>query len=154
MTTRIPPELKEHLQFLWCERIPLAQAMGITIVRLDDDGLQLAAPLAPNRNHMGTGFAGSLGTVATLAGLGLAFALLGAREDTDVVLQDSRARFLEPVTDGFLAICPMPSHREVDRYLKSYQQRGRARLALEAKVYQDTTQVVQFNGRFVAVKRG
>ena len=48
------------LERRWHEEIPLSAAMGLKIVDGDDGALTLRAPLEPNRNVHGTGFAGSL----------------------------------------------------------------------------------------------
>ena len=52
------------LERRWHDEIPLSAAMGLKIVDGDDGALSLHAPLAPNRNVHGTGFACGRGRCA------------------------------------------------------------------------------------------
>ncbi|MGD8828046.1 MAG: YiiD C-terminal domain-containing protein, partial [Gammaproteobacteria bacterium] len=51
--------------------IPLIAHMGVEVCPVGEDGIRLRAPLAPNSNHIGTAFGGSLHGLATLACWGL-----------------------------------------------------------------------------------
>ena len=106
--SRIPEsrDVLGHIQGLWDECIPLAAKMHARITGLDDSGIEVSAPLEPNRNHMGTGFGGSLNCLAVLTGWGLVMALVGEARATDIVIQESRMRYLKPVTGDFFARCP------------------------------------------------
>jgi hypothetical protein len=42
------------------ERIPLTRALSAAAEAWDGRTLRMGAPLAPNRNHLGTAFGGSL----------------------------------------------------------------------------------------------
>ena len=70
--------------------------MGVHVERFDESALILTAPLAPNHNHLGTAFGGSLATLATLAGYTLLWLELGDRE-SHIVIQESQIRYLAPV---------------------------------------------------------
>ena len=61
----------ERLQGFLDEHIPLTRAIQLRVASLDDSGLRLEAPLAPNVNDKGTAFGGSLASLLTLAGWGL-----------------------------------------------------------------------------------
>lgn len=58
-----PTELTSFLH----EQIPLARALSIEIIKADDHEALVMGPLAPNRNHMGTAFGGSLSAVLILS---------------------------------------------------------------------------------------
>ena len=49
------------------QNIPLTKAMGLKLLEWDGTALLLSAPLAPNSNHQGTGFGGSLYGVGVTA---------------------------------------------------------------------------------------
>ncbi len=49
------------------EKIPLTKAMGLHVAESNARRLVLEAPLAANRNHLGTAFGGSLHALPTLA---------------------------------------------------------------------------------------
>lgn len=97
-----------RLQSLWSQHIPLAHAMGVEVRRLDDAGLQIGAPLAPNRNHIGSAFGGSLQGLATLAGWGVTLVAAGPHYSPGVVIRESRMRFLAPVLGDLLATAAWP----------------------------------------------
>ena len=80
--------LRETEAFLH-DQIPLTQAMGVRLESYDASGLILTAPLAPNHNHLGTAFGGSLATLAILAGYTLLWLELGDRS-SHIVIQESQ----------------------------------------------------------------
>lgn len=145
-------ELVHRIEKLSLHRIPLAQHLGARITGLDEDGLTVAAPLAPNRNHMGTGFAGSLASVATLAGWATALAEAGAAPGLHVVAQGLAMEFLRPVDGDFEAWCRRPERPVVERMLRQLSARGRARLQLEVIVRQSGVDAATLTGRFVLKK--
>ena len=59
---------KLELEAYMRENIPLARAMDVRFDELTPLSAQLSAPLEPNLNHHGTGFGGSLASLALLAG--------------------------------------------------------------------------------------
>jgi len=144
--------LSEQMEQLWHERIPLAAPLGIRIVGLDERSLVVTAPLASNANHMGTGFAGSLLAVASLTGWGAVVAVLGRVDIAQVVVQETTASFMEPVTGDFRAhgILPDPEARE--RFLDAFRRRGRARVAIVVEVVQAERVVMRAESRFVALR--
>ena len=136
-----------------CARIPLVGHLAASLAHLDDSGLVLRAPFAPNRNHMDTVFGGSLQTLATLAGWGMTLVLIEDRDSVDIVIRDSHARFRKPVTADFDAFCPMPEKSVVRRFNDRLQKRGRARLELPVIIRQDGKTAAEFSGGFVAIKK-
>ncbi|TFG38857.1 MAG: thioesterase, partial [Candidatus Aminicenantes bacterium] len=56
--------------------MPITKALGLRVIGRDGTDLIFSAPLAPNINHKGTAFAGSLNATATLAGWGTIWLLL------------------------------------------------------------------------------
>src|SRR5690606_6825838 len=72
-TTPTDPEsLAAALERELLAEIPLARAMQLSVAAYDGATLALAAPLAPNGNDKGCAFGGSLASLMTLAGWGLA----------------------------------------------------------------------------------
>lgn len=141
------------MERLWRERIPLAAHLGIELLRLDTQGVELAAPLEPNRNHMGTGFAGSLLAAASLAGWATVVALLGSAEAGRIVVQETHATFLEPVTASFRALGRMPDPRTCARFRDAYGRRGRARIRIVVEILQAQRVAMRAESRFVAARR-
>jgi thioesterase domain-containing protein len=138
------------LQATLATEIPISNAIGLTVVNCDQDGMTLAAPLAPNINHKDTAFAGSLNAVLTLAGWSLIWLIVYTQGiPAKVVIQDSAIRYLRPVTRDFAARCRMPEPREVERFLLMLRKKGRARLELQAEIEENSTIAVAFSGRYV-----
>ena len=142
------PRLKQ----LWAEGIPLASAMQVEIRRLDERVLELAAPLAPNRNHMGSAFGGSLQGLATLAGWGVTLIAAGDPDRQHVVIREAQMRFFTPVSGELLAAAAMPSAAAIAAFHGALAERGRARLTVAVEVRGPGDSVAaRFVGEFVAL---
>jgi thioesterase domain-containing protein len=144
----------QRLGALWAGGIPLASAMRVEIRRLDEQLLAVAAPLAPNRNHMGSAFGGSLQGLATLAGWGVTLIAAGDPEAYHVVIRDAQMRFLEPVAGELLAEAARPTAGAVAAFHATLAQRGRARLTVPVIIRGPGDSVAaRFVGEFVALAR-
>lgn len=144
-------EWTERLQRLWSEQIPLAGAMEVEVRSLDERGLCLAAPLAPNRNHVGTAFGGSLQGLATLAGWGATLVTAGMPEGVGVVIAAATMRFIAPVTGELVAVAAWPAPAAAAEFRHQLATRSRAALEIEVVVSGPATPVAaRFSGRFVA----
>ena len=80
MTLSIASFGREYLQRRIVGEFAVAKHMGIVVESADDSAVVLRAPLAPNANHKGTAFGGSLYSVAVLAGWAWATRYLASRE--------------------------------------------------------------------------
>ena len=137
--------------------IPLSRNLGIELHSWDGSALLISAPLEPNTNHQGTGFGGSVYSVAVTAAWGLvelALADLGLKGD--VVVQTGSIDYLEPVSTDFYAICRLPGGEVPERFRKGLARHGKARLDLTTEVFcgapnnsPKADPVAVFQGRFV-----
>ena len=142
---------QRRLEQLWAEGIPLASAMAVEIRRLDEHLLELAAPLAPNRNHMDSAFGGSLQGLATLAGWGVTLVAAGTPGARHVVIRDAQMRFLAPVSGELLAQATMPTPAASAVFRAALADRGRARLTVPVEIRGPGDSVAaRFIGEFVA----
>lgn len=132
-------------------RIPLLTQMSVQPVRLDDAGLLLQAPLAPNRNHMGTGFGGSQQAIASAAGWALVLALVEQPDDLDIVIQESRMEFFRPVTADFDIFAVAPDVKAINKFKRALNERGRARIRIQVEIRQNEKLKAMFTGMFVAL---
>ncbi|WP_225073093.1 YiiD C-terminal domain-containing protein [Desulfuromonas sp. CSMB_57] len=133
--------------------IPMARVMGVEVVAWDGRALLLGAPLAPNHNDKGTGFAGSLATLATLAGWALATLLAEKLAGPcQVAIFESELRYLRPVTGDFTARCTVPDEVACERLSTTLRARGRGRVALTVEVLQGDEVKVNFRGRYAVWK--
>jgi thioesterase domain-containing protein len=130
--------------------IPLVRAMQVRVAACDASGLTLAAPLAPNINHEGSAFGGSLAGLATLTGWGLVWLLLEPVHATHIVVSTSQIDYLRPVTDTLAAHCPWPGEAALDGFRKTLARRGKVRITLHVRMLQQQILCARFSGDFVA----
>ncbi|HEY8900174.1 MAG TPA: YiiD C-terminal domain-containing protein [Chthoniobacterales bacterium] len=133
------------------EKIPLTRTMGVRVVAAGEGGFEVAAPLAVNHNHLGTGFGGSLSALATLAGYGLVWRELGDR-DSHVVIRDSAMRYLRPVRGDLRARCHRPGEDVLAEFRGTYFRTGRARLGLRVTIDDGGELAADFHGTYVALR--
>ena len=116
-------------------------------------GLVLDAPLAPNRNHLGTAFGGSLHTLPTLACYAVVWMLLReAGIDGHVVVKRSQASYREPVSATLRAICDRPTPARAAKFVADLRRHRKARLDLSAIVAGSNGKAaVEYAATFVAI---
>jgi len=134
------------------QSMPITDAMGLRVVAREGTGVVLGAPLAPNINHKGTAFAGSLNATATLAGWGTIWLILrehGIR--SHVVIQDSAVHYFRPVRGDFTARCKGPTAAGIQRLVDAVRKKGRGRLELDVTIADSGGDAVKFHGRYVAL---
>ncbi len=137
------------------QSMPITGALGLRVTGREGTGVVLTAPLAPNINHKGTAFAGSLNAAATLAGWGTIWLLL--REHgvhSHVVIQDSAVHYVRPVRGDFTARCKGPSATAIERLVNAVKKKGRGRLELDVMISDEGGDAVRFHGRYVALGEG
>lgn len=145
-----PADAVRLLQEYLDHAIPLVPQMQVRVVELGAHELVLEAPLEPNRNHIGTVFGGSLNALGTLACWGLVWLALHGR-GAHIVIHEGRMKFDRPASGAFHAACAIPGDDMLGSFIAQYEQRGRARIALTAKVSCDGADVATFEGRFAAI---
>src|SRR5690348_17824213 len=86
------------LQQTLAAEMPICTPMGIRATAWDGRELAMEMPLAPNRNHQYSAFAGSLNALCTIVGWGTVFLMLH-REGLsgNIVIRRSQIRYLRPV---------------------------------------------------------
>lgn len=145
------PTPHEALTTVWADRMPITTALGIAVAELDARQLSLVMPLAPNRNHKGTVFAGSLSALATLTGWSVVWLMLrDAGVGAHVVIQDAQIRYLAPTRSDVTATTDFPDAISWQRATTGLLRRGKARLTLGAVLRDADGEVVAtFSGRYV-----
>ena len=116
------------------ESIPLSEAMQFTIESLDNEAIRVTAPLEPNINIHGTGFAGSIYSVAVLTGWALATHILeDAGLEAELVVAKAEIRYRAPVT-GELNCATTVDTGVRDAFLRATREQGKGLLRLEIAV--------------------
>ena len=108
--------------------------MGYRITELTDRRISVTAPLAPNRNIHGTGFAGSLYGLGMLAAWGLcAHIIARAGLDADLVVVEATIRYRAPVRGDIACHCSITDDA-AQAFIDDLAAKSRARIALEVAI--------------------
>lgn len=135
------------------DNIPLARAMQVSAQVQADGSVRLVVPLAPNVNDKGTGFGGSVATLATLAGwveTQRQLDLAGVADTVEIVVQRGQTRYLLPITDEFFAVAEATEPAEAERFIRMFQRRGLSRLAVRIAVRCGDDVCAEFDAEYVA----
>jgi thioesterase domain-containing protein len=145
---------RDYLQQRIAVEFALARHVGIVVESADDGAVVLHAPLAPNANYKGTAFAGSLYSLAVLAGWAWVTRYLAARGvSADAVIQESNTRFLVPVEGELTACAAAPSAAQIDKFRKMLQRAGRGRIRVRVEIHYGDALATLFEGVFAAAIR-
>ena len=154
MSNLVPDSMSTRgLEAFLHEKIPLTKAMGLHVAESNAHRLVLEAPLAANRNHLGTAFGGSLHALPTLACYAALWTLLReAGLDGHVVVKKSAASYRSPVTGKLRAVCLRPPAGLAMEFIADLRRHKKARMVLTAIVEgAEGKPAVEFSGTFVAV---
>ncbi|MDN7141415.1 thioesterase domain-containing protein [Pseudomonas sp. JQ170] len=133
--------------------IPLTREMGLQVLDWEQQRLRLQLPLEANVNHKSTMFGGSLYCAAVLVGWGWLHLRLreAGIDDGHIVIQEGQISYPLPVTGAAIAVCEAPEEKVWERFVATYQRRGRARLNLHTQVSNADSDeaAVMFSGQYV-----
>lgn len=142
--------LASNLEATLNNEIPLTKALGIRVESASSTQVCLKAPLENNTNHKSTAFGGSLYSVAVLTGWSLVHIMLKQQEiNAHIVIHHSEIDYLMPVQQDFTACCEIESNRQLEKFLATYQRKGKARLTLTVVIKQAGKVAVWFKGQYV-----
>lgn len=143
-----PSELEAYLH----AHIPLTRAMAVSAVSIGDEGVVLAAPLAPNINHRDTVFGGSASALAILAAWSLVhLKLSGEATGYRLVIQRNTMSYEAPIAGDFSARAYLPQGTDWDRFVAALARRGRARIAAVSELIFDGNVAGRLEADFVAL---
>lgn len=132
--------------------IPLSEAMQFSIEELELDAIRVTAPLQPNINIHGTGFAGSIYSLAVLTGWALCTHIIDEfKLDAELVVGRAEIAYRAPVTGDLDCRCGTDTAQR-DTFLAEFRDRGKGRLVLDIDVGDRPQASLQ--ATFVAVARG
>ncbi len=144
----------EQLQQYLYQHIPLSSAMQVSIDHVTYDEVKLRAPLTPNINYHDTVFGGSASTLAILS----AWSLLNIRIyqaglDCTLVIQRNKMEYEKPITDTFTATAQIQATENWEKFIRTYERIGKARIRAVATLAHQEQRVGFFQGEFVALHR-
>jgi thioesterase domain-containing protein len=152
---RFAPMESEHLssslQRYLLKQIPISKGLGISITEASLEEILITAPLAPNLNHHGTAFGGSVSAVAILAGWSLVYARLEAgHRYPAVVIQHNEIRYLKPIEGTFAARARLAEPGKWTHFLQGLSRHGKARTIVVVEIEGPHGISAQFRGTYVA----
>ena len=137
----------EALELTLHQLIPLSRAMAVTVDQFTRTHLVLRAPLAPNINHQGSAFGGSLTAISALTGWGMVQLQLGLMDITaNTVVGHADTRFMRPVFG------PLVCHAQLPEAFGEFKSRlrdsGKASIYLETFVVHEGETAMQATSQF------
>ena len=138
----------------WLPReIPISSSLNLAPISWQNNTLSLKVPLEENRNHMYSGFGGSLYTAALLVGwswLHLKLKDLGFEENLHIVIQSANIQYPSPMLEDSLAICQGVSDKAWAKFERTFRRYGKGRLEIQTEIVMNGVITTQFTGDFVA----
>ncbi len=114
--------------------IPLSEAMQFDIAELTENSILVRAPLAPNINVHGTGFAGSIYSIAVLSGWALCTHIMDVHGMVgDLVVAGAEIKYRAPVNGEIVCRCEVSEAHSAE-FHGSFKERGKGRLSLTIEV--------------------
>jgi thioesterase domain-containing protein len=148
-----PQPPMDELQATLEREIPMCARMGIRVHEDGVEGLVMQLPLAPNRNHQQTAFAGSLNALCTIAGWGSVYLLLReVGRGGSIVIRRSSIKYHEPVTSSEIYARCLPVTADAKQYfLEMLDDKGQAKLDLVVEIAGEGGPAVTFAGSYVVL---
>lgn len=133
----------EELQRRIDTGIPLSRAMGYRITALEDTQICVEAPLDPNINIHGTGFAGSLYALGILTAWGLAAHVIASSGvAVELVVAEASIRYRAPLRCDIVCRCAAPESA-VHAFVDSLVAQGQGRITLDVTIGEGPAAVLQ-----------
>lgn len=143
---------EQALQQYLYDHIPLSRAMQVEVLEVQPSEVILLAPLAPNINHMATVFGGSASAVAILAAWSLLHTRLAhAAIANQLVIQSNTMHYSLPIVGDFTARAHIAEGADWQRFVRTFERKGRARIAVTAVLEYAGRQAGKLQGEFVAL---
>lgn len=141
-------ETPEQLQAYLRSSIPLGEAMGLRVDTCSDGEVRLAAPLLGNHNDKMTAFAGSLYSLASLAGWSLLQRLVSVRGlEMQVAIFTGEVAYMRPVRGDFSAHVRI-GPEIAETLLSEVRTNRRGRVGLEIMVEDDEGVAMRLAARY------
>ena len=130
MNTTAAADLQRRI----AQYIPLSNAMNYRIVSLDDRRITVEAPLQPNSNIHGTGFAGSIYALGILTAWALCTHIAAQPGlEADLVVSKACIGYRDPIRGDIVCRSAL-TPAQVRGFVEDLASQGRARVALQVTV--------------------
>jgi thioesterase domain-containing protein len=131
--------------------IGFLKRMGMKVLVMEPNHVEVMAPIAGNENHLGTVYAGALFSIAEVPGGVLFYTTFDASRFYPIV-KDVRIRFLKPATtDVTVAMSMLPG--EARRITREAEEKGKADFQMETEVRDTRGEVVAVTTSLYQIRR-
>ena len=145
-------ESKIKLQNKIRESIPQSNSMQFSIAELASDSIVVKAPLSENYNIHGTGFAGSIYSLAVLAGWALCHHNMELFEmDGDLVVGKAEIIYKSPVTEDIVCSTSI-SRDEQKSFHRDFKDKGKSAIQLTIKIGESENAILKAHYFAIATK--
>ncbi len=137
------PKQARHLQNKIRTSIPLSEAMQFTIIELNPGAILVQAPLEPNVNIHGTGFAGSIYSLAVLTGWALSTHIMTLNHmQGELVVARAEIKYRYPIS-GAIRCRAEANEEDSDGFRKGFETSGKGKLVLGVEVGESENAILQ-----------
>lgn len=138
------------LQDFLHQQIPLSTSLGVEVRNVSTEEVELFAPLAPNHNHLGSAFGGSISALLILGGYTWLYHFMQKQGfSVHVILKSCTTDYQRPVTEDLRIVSRSPMLEERKRFLESYQRKGLGRIFVDSEIQTSKGISATFRGEFV-----
>lgn len=142
----------QQLETLVHQEIPITKALDIHIAELSQQSIRVTAPFETNKNLHNTAFAGSIYTVATIAGWSLVSSIAANHQlQGSVVLAKAEIQYKKPINGELIAECILDDQQLLDNFVASFKRKKRARINLAIHLIEDGLTKAVLNANFALV---
>lgn len=146
MSGKTGQRLEKYLR----ERIPLVKALKAEIKMIDQGYVELWAPLAPNHNHMGSAFGGSISALLILGGYTwLYHFMIEEGHDVHVILKSCVIDYKFPIEEDITVATKAPKQIEIDSFLESFKRKKMGRIKVESEICIQGKKAATLKGEYV-----
>lgn len=143
-------QLKSQLQNILHKEIIATKVLEFSIAHIDNDYIELEAPIKTNINDKKTAFGGSISALCMISGWSLCWLISAEHKlNADIVIYKSSMDFHLPVLNDFKTRVHFPSNEKLQKLLKRLQAHKKASLELEITIEENGKKAVSFYGKYV-----
>ncbi|OUS06693.1 thioesterase [Gammaproteobacteria bacterium 42_54_T18] len=135
----------ETIRKMTTKSIPFAERAGIDLVEFKRGHVKMKIPLEPNKNHIGTMYAGALFTLAEIPGGAIFMSAFDMTKFFPIVAEMT-IKYLKPATTDIYVEVSM-SEEEIERITNEATENGKSTFILEKELKDE-------NGVVVAITTG
>jgi thioesterase domain-containing protein len=131
-------DMKDKSKFLqnyFYKKIPITKKLKMKVLNYEKDSLIISAPIKENHNDKGTAFAGSIYSVATLAGWGfVSLKMLDEKLDAKVAIYNGNITYKKPINKDFTAVCSIIDQNDWNKFVERVKNKSNGKVQLKIEI--------------------